>query len=320
MSVNRQQRIEETPAEASITRSEIWFTDGNIVIEAERAQFRVHRGVLAKQSDVFKGLFDIPTPRGDPTVEGCPIVQVSDTAQDWEHLLNVLYNWIAYSSGALPVPILSAMIRLGHKYDLLLVLKEAVSRVEFEFPSSRTAFFESSNWTMINIDEDFEILELLLVARECKLYRALPGVYLKLARMFNFEKLLGGFPRRDGSLLKLPQEEKLLWMVGLSRLREATMEHTFQWLKHIPYGGCVGGRGQACSTTAKLIYFSVFVDKRPDDLTPGFMGWPDKSAKDMCQPCRVAAKREHEEGRDKLWEALPSFFDLQAWSDLRNFD
>ena len=71
----------------------IWFADGNVILEAEERQFRVHRGILAMHSTVFKDMFEMPQPSEEPTVEGCPVVKLSDTAADVEHLLSVVYNW-----------------------------------------------------------------------------------------------------------------------------------------------------------------------------------------------------------------------------------
>lgn len=70
----------------------MWFTDGNVILEAEETQFRVHRGVLAMHSTVFKDMFEMPQPSEGLTEEGCPVVHLSDTAADVEHLLNAVYN------------------------------------------------------------------------------------------------------------------------------------------------------------------------------------------------------------------------------------
>jgi BTB/POZ domain len=70
----------------------IWFTDGNIILEAEGQQFRVHRGVLAKHSAFFKDMFEMPQPPDESTVEDCPVVDLTDSAQDVDHLLNALYD------------------------------------------------------------------------------------------------------------------------------------------------------------------------------------------------------------------------------------
>jgi hypothetical protein len=65
---------------------------GDVILQAESTQFRVNRDVLAEQSSVFTDMFSVLQPANEPTVEGCPIVHVSDTAKDWELLLTVLYD------------------------------------------------------------------------------------------------------------------------------------------------------------------------------------------------------------------------------------
>ncbi|KAF7966722.1 hypothetical protein HWV62_37289 [Athelia sp. TMB] len=82
---SKRKRVEEAPMSptptVSATQSDIWFEDGNIVIQAERTQFKVYRGVLVEHSSVLKDMFLVPQPPsgGKGSVEGCPVVQVSDS-------------------------------------------------------------------------------------------------------------------------------------------------------------------------------------------------------------------------------------------------
>ena len=71
-------------------RSGLWFSDGNVILEAEGKQFRVHQGVLAKHSTVFKDMF-VNTNTDDGKT--CPIIQIADKSEDVEHILNALYDW-----------------------------------------------------------------------------------------------------------------------------------------------------------------------------------------------------------------------------------
>ena len=75
-------------------KGSIWFFDGNIVIDASSTLFRVHRGVLAKNSDVFRDLFLVPQPTTVPSgeIEGCAVVQMHDSAEDWTYVLNAMYD------------------------------------------------------------------------------------------------------------------------------------------------------------------------------------------------------------------------------------
>ncbi|KAJ7734583.1 hypothetical protein DFH07DRAFT_893898 [Mycena maculata] len=89
----KRKRTDSDPAETlTPIRSKIWMPYGDIILQAESTQFRVNRDVLAHQSSVFKDMFSVPQPLNDPTVEGCPVVHVSDAAKDWELLLEILYD------------------------------------------------------------------------------------------------------------------------------------------------------------------------------------------------------------------------------------
>jgi hypothetical protein len=83
----------ETFSAKPTTRSEPWFKDGNIVVEAEGQQFRVHRSILAAHSPIFEDVFAIPQPSAahqSEHVDGCPVVKLSDTAQDLGYVLKAL--------------------------------------------------------------------------------------------------------------------------------------------------------------------------------------------------------------------------------------
>ena len=74
-----------------IKRSDPWFDDGTIVIQAGDTQFRAYRGILTVCSPIFHDMFSIPQPpTGEDYVEGCPVVHVSDSAEDWKYVLRAL--------------------------------------------------------------------------------------------------------------------------------------------------------------------------------------------------------------------------------------
>ncbi|OJT14410.1 hypothetical protein TRAPUB_9051 [Trametes pubescens] len=74
---------------------DFWLEDGNIVVVAQNTAFRVHRGVLARRSEVFSGLFTVPQPEyevGVEKIDGCPVVRVQDSLHDFKHFLHALYD------------------------------------------------------------------------------------------------------------------------------------------------------------------------------------------------------------------------------------
>lgn len=94
----KRQRTDEGPPD--VVRSDIWFDDGNIILQAGGHQFRVYRGLLARHSPVFKDMFAIPQPAGNssPTAQAdnCPIIHLADSADDVHFMLVKLYNMCVY--------------------------------------------------------------------------------------------------------------------------------------------------------------------------------------------------------------------------------
>ena len=71
-------------------RSEgLWFDNGNVVLQAEGIQFRVHQTILSKTLPVFTDMLDVP---GQPTLDDYLTIHLSDAGKDVEHFLKVLYN------------------------------------------------------------------------------------------------------------------------------------------------------------------------------------------------------------------------------------
>ena len=69
---------------------ELWFDDGNIILIAQQTGFRIFRGLLASQSTVFADMFTSATSQADETLDGCPVVHLTDSHFDVAHLLRVL--------------------------------------------------------------------------------------------------------------------------------------------------------------------------------------------------------------------------------------
>jgi hypothetical protein len=75
---------------------DLCFKDGNVILVAEGICFRVHSGQLTRQSDVFRGMMSIPQPVDAPMVDGCPVIELHDRAQELAYMLEALYDglWV----------------------------------------------------------------------------------------------------------------------------------------------------------------------------------------------------------------------------------
>lgn len=86
------------------SRGDPWFEDGNIILlvgDDDRRMlkaFKVHRGVLARQSEVFETMFDIPQPapglESIEQVDGCPVIRMYDLPNELSDLIKALYDGV----------------------------------------------------------------------------------------------------------------------------------------------------------------------------------------------------------------------------------
>ncbi|KAF5309888.1 hypothetical protein D9619_010193 [Psilocybe cf. subviscida] len=161
------------------TRSEIWFEDGNVILQVSNKQYKVHRGVLATHSSVFKDMFGVPQPADQLSVEGCPIAELADSMEDWDEFLPVLYNQRrstymrkhAAKSYAMPIKLMIAMLVLGHKYNFRIFWDQALQFLKTCFPPTLgelEAFWfdaanDADNFSSIIINELFRIIASVLL-------------------------------------------------------------------------------------------------------------------------------------------------------------
>lgn len=79
---------------ADLTKSpNLWLEDGNVILVAENTGFRLYRGLLAKHSEVFRDMFQIPQPEAaaENTFEGCPVIHLADDgAEEVAAVLTIL--------------------------------------------------------------------------------------------------------------------------------------------------------------------------------------------------------------------------------------
>jgi hypothetical protein len=93
--------------------------------------------------------------------------------------------------------------------------------------------------------------------------------------------------------------------------------NTWGWLesKSWDYDECTGKPGQ-CDLVRHALFLKIKV-KDPIKLR-ALNRYPEGYPKSMCNPCRLYVNELVAEGRKKMWEDLPSLFDLPPWSELEN--
>ena len=79
-----------------IRSSKFWFEDGNVVLQAENTQFRLHRSILSMHCPIFRDMFACSLPENGPTVDGCPLIHFSETLEDVKNFVKILYRSIRW--------------------------------------------------------------------------------------------------------------------------------------------------------------------------------------------------------------------------------
>ncbi|KIM19478.1 hypothetical protein M408DRAFT_334392 [Serendipita vermifera MAFF 305830] len=109
---------------------EFYLSDGNVVIQVEKALFNVHCSFLAKQSSVFSEMFRLP--QADSTKGGTdedPII-LMDEVQGWETLLNSLYRVHFLKAADCNTPEMLTVLRIAHKYNMELVEEDILDKLK----------------------------------------------------------------------------------------------------------------------------------------------------------------------------------------------
>ncbi|KAF7362313.1 BTB domain-containing protein [Mycena venus] len=186
-------------AKPIIMRSEIWYDDGSVVLQAQQLQFRVHWAVLAQHSPFFREMRGLPQPPDQPSVEGCPIVELSDDVVDVEFLLKALYTPTFLCQTALPLQAIAALIRVGRKYEFRELFDLAVARLTFEYPATLDEYdklFINWRYTPTRIvPHDGLQFDIISLARENNIVSVLPLCILSCGSV-GTRRLTGWYPER----------------------------------------------------------------------------------------------------------------------------
>ncbi|KAJ3513919.1 hypothetical protein NLJ89_g2688 [Agrocybe chaxingu] len=314
-----------------ITRSEdFWLDDGNIILQAESTQFRVHKSMLARHSTVFKDMFSFPQPAEplDPVVEGCPVVTLSDPAWDVEVILSIFYDNVKCSvidlEKALSIDEIKAILSMAKKYDIAYLRDRALERLRRCFPTTVKAWdasFGDANGPTIHFKPPLDTVEAVIaLALEHGIPTILPSAYLYLAALAPPEKIAGG----DKSILSL--EARLQCILGRDNLiREIHSSVQLWWYdrEFMPPERC--NMDQLHPSRAEVLDAFVtalwLTDERTVwDFNAKIPTPAEEKVARLCASCADTVKLCYRRVRREIWRRLPELFDLPPWRELKDFD
>ncbi|KAM5539634.1 hypothetical protein V8D89_006743 [Ganoderma adspersum] len=296
---------------------EFWFDDGNIILIAQQTGFRIFRGLLAAQSTVFADMFAAASSQADETLDGCPVVHLTDSHLDVAHLLRILLptSPLCYPTATSEVirsfDEVSAVVRLAHKYHIQSVQDQAV-RALLEHPFSINChIFSSPSKQQISI-RGAQFIGAVNLSRLTDTPLILPFALYQCSRLGS--TLLDGWKREDGTV-------EHLCMADLKRCIDARVvlgkEESFVLHRHfapVPLDKCEGLVPCAaslerlrCNTLDKeRLQNSVFIDR-----SAGI-----RRVNSLCEGCKQVLQERNRVELQRIWDSLPQVFGItvEGWS------
>lgn len=113
--------------------------------------------------------------------------------------------------------------------------------------------------------------------------------------------------------------------MGRERLMEAAIDKILGWRQRVgAIDGCAARK--TCQTISRRLMRDL-LQSHPDceDLLDTWDDYADSETGkvrlgELCSPCKEHASKAHGEGRKTVWAALPTYFQLPAWEDLKDFE
>ncbi|KAJ6519022.1 hypothetical protein C8R45DRAFT_1204289 [Mycena sanguinolenta] len=288
--------LQQTASEPITHSKDRWFSDGNVVLQARNTVlFRVHWGVLAHNSSVFRDMQGLPQPSDEPSVDGCSVVQLHDDPTDVEYLLKALYEPTFLTQKTHPLAFIGALIRLGRKYDFKEFRDFAVGRLKAQYPTTLQEYDARLArlpkwWDGITYYSGIGV-DILALASENGISSALPFAYYYLVA--------------QDDLVERIEKQRL-------RMKRFQLGYTFGCvLDAESFSGCTvptecrkarEGFMRRCLDSSRMrAFFSA---------SSVNVQWK------LCAVCNLHATEAVKAGRIKLWADLPQLFDLPSWDEL----
>ncbi|KAJ7612084.1 hypothetical protein FB45DRAFT_803361 [Roridomyces roridus] len=305
--------------------AELWFDDGNLVIQAGNSQFLVHRGILSARSPVFKDMLSFPQPPDSELVEGRPLVRFPDSEKEVAVFLKAIFVPEFFRPFPFPTKfdIIVGVLRLSHKYGVEYLRRRALIHLSSAFHTelakhdktdsdsvnAQSSALDSRTWTWPK--ERTYLIVATQLAREVGATWVLPHVLYNLSTWFKemLPKILTSFDHAH----------QVTFLQGHSIQAESTSVEIVKFISDGPDGcgnpDCAEGR-----LSALRIWHETIIPQTFDPLYVWARGQDSWELLDeelcMCSSCLTSLKQANQAARQTFWDKLPEIYGLPAWEEL----
>ncbi|RPD58525.1 hypothetical protein L226DRAFT_148024 [Lentinus tigrinus ALCF2SS1-7] len=198
---------------------EFWFEDGNITLVVGDIEFRIYRGLLIEQSEVFRDMFSLAQPSSQPHESPePPVVHLYDPPDSFRHLLRAFMSGkgtTVSDTGNPSFEAIWARIHLGNKYHMTKVQEQAVAFLKAHFTTDLKRWDKLDAWVPDGWEHE-QVIGVVNLARFIDEPTILPTALLGCVALGG--DLVRGFGRADGGQETLSTDDVALCIVAASRI------------------------------------------------------------------------------------------------------
>ncbi|KAJ7186555.1 hypothetical protein C8R46DRAFT_1341934 [Mycena filopes] len=300
--------------------SDLWFSkDTPIVIRAEGKLFQVSRGILAARSTVFSDMFTLPQPAAgeNPQIEGCPVVDLPDSAEEVEVFLRAIFD----SSYFMPAPApfepsaVLGILRLSHKYDVQYLFRRALNHLAID-GWYRTAYDKPGKDHLLDTTGGSPVIALSIVgvAHEVGAHWLLPSAYY-FAATYSAQELLPFVEGKMGRYALLSLAARSHLVRGAVTIRQCLASaDPCPTSEEVCKDARIAGLSDLLNDLADTEWVHpIYQASAGTTLTR-------LEANGMCDACCKSMKNQLSAAATTFWHGVPGIFGLQSWAELAQME
>ncbi|KAH8826501.1 hypothetical protein DL96DRAFT_1711070 [Flagelloscypha sp. PMI_526] len=303
--------------------SDLWYTDGNLVVKAGSRLFKVHRGVLAAQSAVFADMLSFPPSQDQENFDGSPLVQMPDDPESVEYFLRA----VAQPDFFLPPPaptqyhIIAGILRIAHKYDCSAFQTRALQHFSIRCPTTLVDYthrnyiskpiFEGYS----SLESDAYSLDFLSLLHEVDALWCLPIHYRSLTTWMSggLNTLIKGVDFQSKHY-EATVDQQIAVIAGKELLTRKISTLMGAFASAPPE--CTQ---RGCQKPHKRILEAFIKMPSKRVLNPWrscLFDFDNQTVYAFCQACRDKVKQDYKNLQKNSWDELPQMFNLPPWEEL----
>ncbi|KAJ6487133.1 hypothetical protein C8R47DRAFT_1127803 [Mycena vitilis] len=309
---------------------ELWFEDGNLILQAGQCQYRVYRGLLAAQSLIFRDMISLPQPTDSELIEGCPLVRLPDPEVEVTPFLQAMF----VADFFMPFPARTKFdtvvgcLRLSHKYGVDHLHRRALVHFSSGYPTTlhqiilrregSPSALDKQSWTPPK-NPTFDIYAIQL-ARQVDATWILPFAFYCLSDHFeDVGTAIFNGATYKGLHTQLPLQDQQSFLTGHSAQRVATAVDALQFLSNpLDIERCSSPSRCHSERLRAIENGREFIRDFPS--SPLHIWSPEDwdLLEDVCDICLAVLRQTHQEVRETVWDRLPEMYDLPPWKELED--